>query len=226
LQSQTYQEANTFIEIFAAAQQIYKYSWWPTPDWIPHRTLWIEVCILFNVYSKQLKDLQVRCSGGDETGDPGNVCGDKKPNDGRCPKKPDGSPGDMPPDGTDNLMDAWSNPSGTYSQITFCNRFFNVLRPLQEVINMGKSQPSAVQNNLETWNNRARCFFHEITHLTYFMNTPGSSPNVEDIRITYMQKRKQVTEGAYGPYNAKILRNYVKQGMGGFYTQRNGNVIS
>jgi hypothetical protein len=168
----------------------------------------------------------VRCSGGDGSGDPENVCRDKKPNDGRCPKKPDGSPGDLPPDGQDNQIEAWSNPSGKFSQITFCNRFFNVLGPLQEVIDAGKKQPKATQNNLETWNNRARCFFHEITHLTYFMNTPDSGPSVEDMHIKYMLRGEEVNEGAYGPYNAKLLRNYIKEGLGGFWTQRNGNLIS
>jgi hypothetical protein len=135
--------------------------------------------------------VQVRCSGGDGTGDPDNVCGDKKPNDGRCPKRPDGSPGNMPPDGKDNLMEAWSNPSGKFSQITFCNRFFNNLGSLQDVVATGKKQSNDVQDNLEIWNNRARTFFHEITHLTFFMNTPGYGPNVEDIQIKYNKDRIQ-----------------------------------
>jgi len=96
---------------------------------------------------------------------------------------------------------------------------------LQEVIDAGKKKPEAVQNNLETWNNRARCFFHEVTHLTCFMNTPGQGPNVEDLTIKFKEGRFTQTDQAYGPYNVKLLRNYVKKGMGGFYTQRNGNVI-
>lgn len=168
----------------------------------------------------------MRCSGGNGKGDPDNVCGDQKPNDGNCPKRPDGTPGGTPPNGEENLLEAWSNPSGTYSQITFCNRFFNVLGPLQDVVGAVKKQPKAVQNNLANWNNRARCFFHEITHLTYFMNTPDSGPNVEDMQITYMVGNEKVTDFAYGPYNAKLLTNWIKEGLGGFYTQRNGNLIS
>jgi len=120
-------------------------------------------------------------------------------------------------------MEAWSNPSGRYSQITFCSRFFNDLRPLEEVIDSGKKKPVDKQDNLETWNSRARCFFHEVTHLTYFMNTPKQGPKVEDLQIKFVQEGKKLTETAYGPYNAKVLRNYVAKGKGGFYTQRNGN---
>jgi len=122
-------------------------------------------------------------------------------------------------------MEAWSNPSGTYSQITFCSRFFNDLRPLDEVIDSGKGKPVDVQNKLETWNSRARCFFHEVTHLTYFMNTPKQGPKVEDLQIIFEQKGVKQTDIAYGPYNAKVLRNYMRKGRGGFYTQRNGNCL-
>ena len=39
-----------------AAQQIYKYSWWPTLDWILGRTLWIEFFpVLFGACSEQLR---------------------------------------------------------------------------------------------------------------------------------------------------------------------------
>lgn len=132
-----------------------------------------------------------------------------------------------PSDDGENTMEAWSNPSGMYSQITFCSRFFNDLRPLKEVVDSGKKKSAAIQDNLETWNSRARCFFHEVTHLTYFMNTPGEGPNVEDLQIKFKprgQKGQTVTDIAYGPYNTKLLRNYVWRGKGngGFYTQRNG----
>lgn len=90
----------------------------------------------------------------------------------------------------------------------------------------GMNKPTNDQDNLETWDNRARCFFHEVTHLTYFMNTPGSGPNVEDLQIRYKGPRGvPVTTDAYRPYLAKVLRNYVRKGMGGFYTQRNGSLI-
>ncbi|KAF1829868.1 hypothetical protein BDW02DRAFT_610144, partial [Decorospora gaudefroyi] len=96
---------------------------------------------------------------------------------------------------------------GGYSQITFCNRFFNNVKSLDEATKFAKRTDER-KENLENWNNRARCFFHEITHLAYFMNTPSLSPYVEDLLINYGAKSNRVEEVAYGPYNVKVLRNY------------------
>ncbi|KAH6857337.1 hypothetical protein BKA58DRAFT_444485 [Alternaria rosae] len=102
---------------------------------------------------------------------------------------------------------------GGYGQITFCNRFFNDLRTLDEATRYAKRYDER-QENLESWDNRARCFFHEITHLGYFVNSGGSdkSPNVEDLRIMFGPKTKQRNELTYGPYYAKISRNYRADG--------------
>ncbi|KAN0085517.1 hypothetical protein V8E54_001984 [Elaphomyces granulatus] len=107
-----------------------------------------------------------------------------------------------------------------------CHRFFNDLRPLKEVVDAGKKKTEAEQNNLETWDSRARCFFHEVTHLTYFMNTPGKSPKVEDLTIKFKKRGLTHKDTAYGPYNAKVLRNYRRRGMGGFCTQRKADTYA
>lgn len=91
-------------------------------------------------------------------------------------------PGGLPMNGPVQL-EAYSDPE-RYSRITFCNGFFNLLS-LTEAIEQGKSKPAAAQNNLETWNSRARTFFHEATHLDYFMNAPKKSPYVGDTTFSY-----------------------------------------
>lgn len=103
----------------------------------------------------------MRCSGGDNTGDPENTCGDRKdvPVDNpQCPPPPkDGAPKE------EVIMQAYSDQSdgswgGGYSRITFCNRFFNELRTLDEATQYAKRSAER-QENLENWDNRARCFF-------------------------------------------------------------------
>ena len=114
----------------------------------------------------------MRCSGGNNKGDPDNVCGDRKDapvNNPQCPPPPeDGEPAEEP------IMQAYSDQNdggwfGGYSRITFCNRFFNNLRTLDEATRYAKRSDER-KNNLESWDNRARCFFHEITHLAYFVS--------------------------------------------------------
>jgi hypothetical protein len=123
-------------------------------------------------------------------------------------------------------MEAYSNPLERYSKITFCNRFFNDLKSLSFVINTAKKNPGAYQNDLWNYQNRARCVFHEITHLNYFMNAPDKSPYVDDVKIQHGSGKGQVNDLCYGPSNIKILANYEAVGKGGFYTQRNGIVKS
>ncbi|KAF2012502.1 hypothetical protein BU24DRAFT_352076, partial [Aaosphaeria arxii CBS 175.79] len=105
-------------------------------------------------------------------------------------------------------MEAYSSPTENWSRITFCKKFFNDLKSLDEVTKNVKNQRPEVQDHLDQWNNRARCFFHEITHLNYFMNAPEKSPFIDDALITYKSKEGTVEEGAYGPYNVKVLRNF------------------
>lgn len=76
-----------------------------------------------------------------------------------------------------------------YSRIRFCNRFFN-LSSLQEAITEGKKKSAAARNSLEIWNSRARVFFHEATHLGYFMNVPGRCPYVIDAKFSYIVGEK------------------------------------
>jgi hypothetical protein len=151
--------------------------------------------------------MKVRCSGGDETGDPDNVCKDKKPNDGQCGR------GGSPTHNTDNTLEAYSespttNKALTYSRITFCNKFFN-LPSLGEAMDNTAKKPAAVKGKLDAWNNRARVFLHETTHLDYFMNAPGSSPLVDDLQFDWNEPGVgKVRDWAYGPFFCKMLRNY------------------
>lgn len=162
----------------------------------------------------------MRCSGGDETGDPDNVCRDKKPNDGKC-----GS-GSTPVGGKDNRLEAYSestrtHPELTYSRITFCNKFLN-MRSLSEVMDGLPKRPLSEKVQLHNWNNRARVFQHEVTHLDYFMNAPGSSPLIDDLQFDWREGKTVVRDMAYGPFFCKILRNYGLAGEVAFYPQRNG----
>lgn len=160
---------------------------------------------------------QVRCSGGDGSGDPDNICGDRN-------NPPDCPPPGGPPVGGPVQLEAYSDPNEKYSRITFCNGFFN-LPSLTDAINWGKTKSAVDQNNLETWNSRARTFFHEATHLDYFMNAPVKSPYVSDTTFSYKLGGNTYAVEGYGPYNAKVLRNWVKSGRIGYYTQRNGTRV-
>jgi len=166
-------------------------------------------------------NLQVRCSGGDGSGDPDNICGDR-PNNGGCNNGQPVTPG------TSNLLQAYSNPNieeNDYSEITFCNGFFG-LNNLAEAIRLGlaKSQGSA-RDNLDSYDNRARVFFHEVTHLDYFMNTPGQGPVIDDVKLKARIGGITETQNAYGALWTKVLANYRARGKGGYYTQRNGTLI-
>jgi hypothetical protein len=125
-------------------------------------------------------------------------------------------------------LEAFSEPDdGRYSRITFCNDFFK-LPTFKDAIAAGRKLPAAQKTDLEKWNNRARCFFHEITHLDYFMNAGDSdgakSPYVSDLEVEYIVGMKEWHD-AYGPYNAKILRNWVDEDpqWSGYFTQRNAD---
>ncbi|KAL9107703.1 MAG: hypothetical protein Q9227_007418 [Pyrenula ochraceoflavens] len=83
---------------------------------------------------------------------------------------------------------------------------------------------AADQNNLANWDNRARVWFHEVTHQVYLMNTPKKGPNVIDLTISYREAGQTVQDRAYGPMNAKRLRNYTMRNKGGYYTQINGTL--
>lgn len=135
------------------------------------------------------------------------MCGDvvAVPDDPSCPPPKKGAPAKP---GVKSNMEAYSEPLEDYSRITFCNRFFNNLLALDFVTEKAKKSEED-QKNLENWNNRARLFLHEVTHLNYFMNAPAKSPVVDDAYIAYKDTDgKTQNEVAYGPYNVKVLRNY------------------
>lgn len=190
-------------QIFEAAQQVYGKNWWVPPyiydpPWVAWRNLWI----------------RVQCSS--EDGDPDNECGDRPKKDLKCPN------GQQPARGTESDMEAFSNPLGWYSKITFCNKFFKY-PSLDFVVDTAKKNSRSYQNDLWNYQNRARVLFHEITHLNYFMNAPKESPYVDDVKIAYGSGKGAKNVASYGPENIKILANYEAVGKGGFYTQRNAD---
>ncbi|KIN09024.1 hypothetical protein OIDMADRAFT_23751 [Oidiodendron maius Zn] len=202
-------------QVFKAAQQMYSSLWHSYPPWMWYMYLWIEV----------------RCSDsktGKDSSDPDNKCGDAKPNEGKCPG------GSMPnPGGEENLMQAFADPhpddNGGYSRITFCNGFFK-LNSLTEIVNLNKKQPKAVKNRLDKWDNRARAFFHEVTHLDYFMSAgddkKAKTPYISDLEIRYKTASTQPAwYVCYGPYNAKVLRNWLDPDpkYSAYFTQRNAD---
>jgi hypothetical protein len=81
----------------------------------------------------------------------------------------------------------------------------------------------ADQADLAKWDNRARVFLHETTHLDYFMNAPGKSPLVDDLQFKWKKGAEQ--DWAYGPFFCKILRNYGLGGEVAKYPQRNGEIL-
>ena len=172
-----------------------------------------------------LTNLQVKCSGGDGTGDPENICGDK-PNS-TPPDCPSGQApvGTDPDDATRDRAQAFSDPhiiDNDYSAITFCTGFFK-LDNLATAVKRGLAKSVlAERDNLDSYDNRARVFFHEVTHLDYFMNTPAQGPPIDDVLIKYKQGGRIVEGISYGAYFTKVLKNYRALRKGGYYTQRNG----
>ena len=167
---------------------------------------------------------KVRCSDsklGPSSSDPNNVCGDGKPDpdNGRCPIG-----GQPPVGGGTKQLQAFSDNDGKYSMITFCTGFFN-LQAFGDAINAGKKLVGKQKTDLSKWDNRARCFLHEVTHLDYFMNTgpgdQGQGPYVWDLELEYGNDWHE----CYGPYYSKMLRNFVDADpqYSGYFTQRNAD---
>lgn len=168
--------------------------------------------------------VQVRCSGNDASGDPDDKCGDRANQPPQCPPRDPRAPDDD----EDQRLEAFSEPNLRYSRITFCSKFFD-LSTLTEAMDRFKNKPRTDQDNLENWNNRARVFFHEVTHLDYFMNANDSrddskSPEVFDAQFKYKTGGQTYEVEAYGPFFAKMMRNYIPKQKKyiGYYTQRNG----
>ncbi|KAH7161209.1 hypothetical protein EDB81DRAFT_879542 [Dactylonectria macrodidyma] len=77
--------------------------------------------------------------------------------------------------------------------------------------------------------NRVLCFFHEVTHLDYFMNAGDShesiSPYVSDLEIAFSKDNNGDNEWFewYGSGNARVLKNWKDADpyYYGYYTQRN-----
>lgn len=116
---------------------------------------------------------QVRCSGNDGSGDPHDKCGDRAHQPPQCPPQDR-----VPSDDEDLRLQAFSEPvtteyRGEYSRIIFCSKFFDP-PTLTDAMDRFKNDTTKDQDNLENWDNRARVFFHEVTHLDYFMNANDS----------------------------------------------------
>ena len=93
---------------------------------------------------------------------------------------------------------------------------------MADAVKEGKDEDHGTQNELDTWNNRARVFIHEATHYNYFIDADGTVPYVDDLSYEYKQGTDTIKSEGYGPKDVRILANYKKMGKGGFYTQRNG----
>lgn len=194
-------------QIFQSTQQMYDTGWLPPylwdPPWLP-RKLWI----------------RVRCS---PDGDLRKWCSESKP--GQCP------PGNaIPPKRKKNeeeTVEAYSEPENDYSTVTFCSYFFNDkdnMRSLGETMDEVR-RGNRAQNDLWSYQNRARVMFHEMTHANYFMNAPDKNPYVDDLRIDIRGRgtSEHKNLASYGPERIKYLANYQRVDKGGFYTQRNAD---
>ncbi|KAG4427331.1 hypothetical protein IFR05_017186, partial [Cadophora sp. M221] len=172
--------------IMKSVQQLYS-TWWGVRP-----SLWI----------------RVRCSGGDGKGDPTNKCGDAPVEDPDAPKCPDGSSPTVPPgDDMSDRVEAYSDPRGNakederadYSQITFCNAFFAKLTLAQAITAASRHQEPNERMNLQNYDNQARIFIHEATHLDWFMGAKqdndedGVPPLITDLQIQYKQGTETTT---------------------------------
>jgi hypothetical protein len=93
--------------------------------------------------------------------------------------------------------------------MTFCNKFFN-MPSLGEAIASTPKKSAAVKGHLASWDNRARVFLHETTHLDYFMNAPGYSPLVDDLQFDWNENGQTVRDWAYGPFSARCCGTTAK----------------
>jgi len=92
-------------------------------------------------------------------------------------------------------------------------------------MDVGKSPKPEEQRNLDEWENRARVFLHEVTHLDYFVNAgedgKGESPFVSDIEI----KTAGRWQPAYGALYARTLSRWIDPDpqYSAYFTQRNAD---
>ncbi|KMP06770.1 hypothetical protein CISG_06233 [Coccidioides immitis RMSCC 3703] len=131
--------------------------------------------------------------------------------------------GSQPLHGEDRRLFAWGDARGDFSKIVFCNKFFKDLPSSNNATSEGKFKSKGLQDNLEHWDNRGRVFFHEAVHMASLIYPQDKTPSVEDAEIKFKEGDKTATNYAYGPYYAKLLRNWVQKDKGGFYTQRNAD---
>lgn len=95
---------------------------------------------------------------------------------------------------------------------------------------------NARKTDLSIYDNTARCFLHEVTHLDYFMGTGPSDPNdpgnkiphIWDLQINIKENIETVDAVVYGPKYARILRNWIDPdpANSGYYTQRNADTYA
>ena len=62
--------------------------------------------------------------------------------------------------------------------------------------------------NMWDYDNRARVFLHEVTHLDFFVNAPAEVPPVDDLTIRIKVGKVIHGDRAYGPFRAKVLTNW------------------
>ncbi|KAI1120096.1 hypothetical protein F5Y10DRAFT_290321 [Nemania abortiva] len=183
-------------QIFDAASQMWTYSFTdilnpPSSETFPWKWLWI----------------RVTCSGGDGSGDPDNVCGER----------PGEDPGTV----------AYVHPVAKvkdYTTVTFCKLFFDDFEPLSTVTDrMNNILGEKERQNLTMWQyNRASVWMHEVTHMDYFMNTPYYGPIIEDLEFNYYKEIRQ----AYGPRDAKRVANIDRVQGAGKWTGINADSFS
>jgi hypothetical protein len=121
------------------------------------------------------------------------MCADRPTN----PPPPNNCPSGQVPAGSDpadagrTRLQAYSNPNEEddllYSEIVFCTGFFNLIN-LATAVRLGLAKNTGSErDNLESYDNRARCFSHEVTHLDFFMNTgekgSATGPPIDDVSI-------------------------------------------
>ena len=110
------------------------------------------------------------------------------------PRRPAGQSRPMQWRTTDSReLEAYSDPLGWYSKITFCKLFLDRMPDLDFVINTAKRNSQSYQNHLWNYQDRARLLFHEMTHLNYVVNAPDISPYVDDVKIRWKDGRRIIT---------------------------------
>ncbi|KAK8097495.1 GDSL-like lipase/acylhydrolase [Apiospora sp. TS-2023a] len=187
-------------QIYQAAEAMWTH-WWT--DWLnlpdePFAWKWLWI--------------QVTCSGGNGKGDPDDRCQERGPSlsSGMCPLKKEESPA------------AAVTVSGRrYTQVIFCKHFFEQ-KGLQEMTDIMQGEKYLKRLDLQSWDNKASTFLHEVTHMDYFMNVPGYGPQIRDWDYPYDGQ----WHNAYGVLGAKMLGRYDAKKNPGAVSQANADNLA